>query len=64
MPEKVDGLRLAYKALKAGIGIMPGRVFSPGEGYSNFARLNCGYALDDRLESKLAELGKLVGQAM
>ena len=62
LPEKVDTLRLAQRALKAGIGIMPGRVFAPGERYANCFRLNCGYALDDRLESKLAELGKMAGQ--
>lgn len=63
LPPTVDTIRLAPKALKSGIGIMPGRVFTAGDRYANFLRLNCGYALDDRLESKLAELGRLVAQA-
>jgi DNA-binding transcriptional MocR family regulator len=60
LPEEVDSLVLAKRALKAGIGIMPGRVFAPGDRYLNHFRLNCGFALNDRLESKLAELGKMV----
>jgi len=62
LPESVDTLHLARRALKAGIGIMPGRVFAPGERYQNCFRLNCGYAMDDRLESKVAELGTLVAR--
>jgi DNA-binding transcriptional MocR family regulator len=64
LPEEVDTLQLARKALKSGIGIMPGRVFAPGERYLNCFRLNCGFGLDDRLESKLAELGQMVARAM
>ena len=62
LPESVDALQLARRALKQGIGIMPGRVFAPGESYLHHFRLNCGFALDDRLESKLAQLGKMVEQ--
>lgn len=64
LPEQVDALQLARRALKMGIGIMPGHVFAPGERYQNCFRLNCGFALDDRLESKVADLGQLVGRAM
>ena len=62
LPPSVDALQLARRALKQGIGIMPGRVFAPGERYLHHFRLNCGFALDDRLESKLAQLGKMVEQ--
>ena len=64
LPQQVDTLHLARKALRAGIGIMPGRVFAPGERYLNCFRLNCGFALDDRLESKLAELGHMAARAV
>jgi DNA-binding transcriptional MocR family regulator len=63
LPESIDTLQLARRALKAGIGIMPGRVFAPGERYHNCFRLNCGFALDDRLESKVAELGTLIARS-
>jgi DNA-binding transcriptional MocR family regulator len=62
LPGSVDTLTLARRALKVAIGIMPGRVFAPGERYQNCFRLNCGFALNDQLESKLAELGTLIEQ--
>jgi len=64
LPEGVDALQLARKALKVGIGLMPGRVFAPGERYVNCLRFNCGFPMTDRLESKVAELGQLVVRAM
>ena len=47
------------------VGMQPRQpVFAPGERYLNCFRLNCGFGLDDRLESKLAELGQMVARAM
>jgi DNA-binding transcriptional MocR family regulator len=63
LPPAVDALKLAHRALARGIGIMPGHVFAPGERYRNHFRLNCGFPLTDRLESKLAELGRLIAAA-
>ncbi|MDD3295616.1 MAG: PLP-dependent aminotransferase family protein, partial [Geobacteraceae bacterium] len=43
MPEKVDSIKLYEMALRAGITIAPGRIFSATGKYSNCLRLNAAY---------------------
>lgn len=58
MPEYVDALKLYEQALKAGITIAPGPIFSLRQGYRNCIRLN-GAFWSDKIEKALATLGGL-----
>jgi DNA-binding transcriptional MocR family regulator len=62
MPEAADALRLFDQALKRGISVAPGSIFSPGGRYRNFIRLNCGVPWSDKVGEALATLGKLAGE--
>jgi DNA-binding transcriptional MocR family regulator len=59
LPEGHDGLRLFHAAREAGIGIIPGCVFSLGPGLERFIRLNGGATL--RRPDVLETLGRLAG---
>lgn len=55
-PEYVDSLVLYEQSLKAGITIAPGPIFSSGDKYRNFVRLNAG-VWSERVEAALHTIG-------
>jgi len=63
MPARVDSLAIYERALKHGISIAPGPLFSASGGYRNFLRLNCALPWSDVVEGALRTLGRLVEQA-
>ena len=62
MPEEVDALELRKRAAAAGIGIVPGPVFSPTRRYGNCIRLNCALQWSDRVDHAIRTLGRLAGE--
>lgn len=58
MPEYVDSRKLYELALKAGITIAPGPIFSIRQGYRNYIRLNAAF-WTDKIEKAIATLGGL-----
>lgn len=58
MPPQVDSIRLYEMALKAGITIAPGRIFSAEGKYGNFIRLNAAY-WSKQIEDAVAVIGGL-----
>jgi DNA-binding transcriptional MocR family regulator len=64
LPGGVDSLRLHDRAYAAGISIAPGPIFSPGGKFTDFIRLNCGWAWDDRIERAMVTLGEMVREEM
>lgn len=60
LPENVDSEKLFERAIKDGISIAPGRIFSPGNRYRNFIRLSFGHPWTDAIEDGLERLGKTV----
>lgn len=60
LPENVDSLVLYEKALRAGILIAPGYMFSTTDKYRNFIRLNAAY-MNFATERAIARLGELAG---
>ncbi len=60
MPEEVDSLTLYEKALRTGILIAPGYMFSTCDKYRNFIRLNAAYMnfANERAVARLGELAK------
>ena len=59
LPREVDGLALFHAALKEGISLAPGCLFSLGAGLERFIRLNGGAVGD--LDQAMAALGRLAG---
>jgi len=58
LPGYVDSLKLYERALKAGITIAPGPIFSVRKGYRNYIRLNAAF-WSEKIEKALATLGTL-----
>jgi DNA-binding transcriptional MocR family regulator len=58
MPESVDSIKLYELALRAGITIAPGRIFSAAGKYSNCLRLNAAF-WSRRIADAVAEIGGL-----
>ena len=42
LPSRVDGTELYLRALRAGVAVTPGAIFSPVAGYRHHIRLSCG----------------------
>ena len=61
LPEQIDSVDLHHRAIKAGISISPGIVFSATGKYRNCVRLNCGLLWTPQVEAAIPTLGKLIG---
>lgn len=59
LPADVDALELGTDALRAGISIAPGVLFSPRGGYRHHIRL-CAATWNDSIARGIAQLGRLV----
>jgi DNA-binding transcriptional MocR family regulator len=59
LPEQVDSVALYRQALKSGITLSPGSLFSSSSKYRNYIRLNAAYMSDETLPA-LRRLGELV----
>jgi len=63
LPPGGDGVDLFLKAREAGIGIVPGNVFSTRDEFKNCVRLSCGGLWTDRLRDGVRTLGRLAAKA-
>jgi DNA-binding transcriptional MocR family regulator len=59
LPAHVDSLALYERALRAGISVAPGPIFSAKQGYRNCIRLNAA-RFTDQVERAVATLGRLL----
>lgn len=62
LPAGVDSFELARRALKAGVSVAPGPLFSASGKFRNFIRLSCARVWDDRLDQALLRLAGLAKQ--
>ncbi len=60
MSKKSDGYKLHKRALKQGIGIAPGQIFSASQQFGNYFRISYGTPYNDKIEKALKTLGELV----
>jgi len=60
LPEGTDSFALARRALREGVSIAPGPLFSASGKYGNFIRLSSARVWDARMERALLTLAKLV----
>ncbi len=58
MPGKIDALKLYEAALHKGISIAPGSIFTTGNKYKNFIRLNAAF-WSEKIEQSLETLGEV-----
>jgi DNA-binding transcriptional MocR family regulator len=63
MPEWVDSLMLYRSALRSGITLTPGHIFSATQRYRNFIRLNAAF-WSTREERAIERLGELIGDGI
>ena len=62
LPEKIDSVDLHHRAIKSGISICPGVVFSATDKYRNCVRINCGLLWTPEVERAITTLGKLISE--
>lgn len=60
LPEGTDSFSLARRALRKGVSIAPGPIFSASGKFGNFIRLSSARVWDARLERAMVELAKLI----
>ena len=59
LPDGIDALDLAERALARGISVSPGPLFSASGGHRSCLRLNCGHPWTPRLDAAVRTLGSL-----
>ncbi|MEI9943267.1 MAG: PLP-dependent aminotransferase family protein [Chitinophagaceae bacterium] len=62
--KKVNAFKLRTEALKHHISIMPGKIFSPNNNYSNCIRISFGKPWDEDADYGLMMLGKMIRKMM
>jgi DNA-binding transcriptional MocR family regulator len=60
LDNKVNAFRLRTEAMKHGISIVPGKIFSASNNYGNCVRISFGKPWDDDADYGLMMLGKLI----
>jgi DNA-binding transcriptional MocR family regulator len=58
--KKVNAFKLRTEAMKHGISIVPGKIFSASSGYSNNIRISFGKPWSDDIDYGLMMLGKII----
>jgi DNA-binding transcriptional MocR family regulator len=64
LPAGVNALMLHQQALKAGISIAPGPIFSAQQRFQEYVRLNYGHVWNNQIEHALMTLGQLIKAQM
>jgi DNA-binding transcriptional MocR family regulator len=59
LPAGTDALDLHRRAMRAGISLAPGPMFSASRQFGNFLRINYGHALTPRVLAALRQVGRL-----
>jgi DNA-binding transcriptional MocR family regulator len=60
LPDGINALTLYREALKSGISIAPGPIFSAQQRFQGFIRLNYGHIWNNKIENALVTLGQLI----
>ena len=60
LQKKTDTFKLRAEAMKQGISIVPGKIFSANCNYNNFMRISFGRPFDEEAEYGLRILGKML----
>jgi DNA-binding transcriptional MocR family regulator len=60
LPGQIDAMRLHRLALRHGINVTPGPIFSARHAYGNYVRINFGHPWTARIEGAIETLGRLL----
>lgn len=60
LPERVSALEVHATAMRSGISVAPGPIFSPQRRYANCLRINTGQPWTPRIDAALLRLGGIV----
>ncbi len=63
LPPGVDALTLHEQALRRGIVVAPGPLFSARQRFANFIRISAGHPWDERTSAAMRTLARLVGKS-
>ena len=59
LPERCDTMKLHARAMREGISVAPGPMFSAAGGFGHALRINCGHPWDERIAAAVRRLGRL-----
>jgi DNA-binding transcriptional MocR family regulator len=62
LPPGADALALHEQALRRGIVVAPGPLFSARQRFSNYIRISAGTPWTDRISGSIRTLGRLVSK--
>jgi DNA-binding transcriptional MocR family regulator len=62
LPAGTDALELHRRAMRSGISLAPGPMFSASMQFGNFLRINFGHAMTTRVQSALKQVGRLAAR--
>lgn len=60
LPAAVDAMQLHTLALEHGINVTPGTIFSQGDRFGNYIRINCGHPWTPKIAEAVSTLGTLL----
>jgi DNA-binding transcriptional MocR family regulator len=60
LPKNIDGVDFQRRALKKGIGICPGHIFSTSSSFHNFIRINCCPLFNNKIDNAIKSLGQIL----
>ena len=64
LPDGVDALQIARKAMKQGVSVTPGRIFGNSPEYNKCIRLNYSFAWSSEIEAAVKKLGSIASEAV
>jgi DNA-binding transcriptional MocR family regulator len=59
LPPRCDAMKIHAQAMREGISVAPGPMFSASGGFANALRLNCGHPWDERMAAAIRTVGRL-----
>lgn len=62
LPSDIDGTELFKRSARKGLVAAPGALFSSGNNFNNFIRLNAGFPLNSQREDALSILGECINR--
>jgi DNA-binding transcriptional MocR family regulator len=64
LPSGIDAFQLYQDAMKYGISIAPGQIFSADAHYSHYIRLGFGQTFTPQIKDSITKLGKLISNTL
>ena len=63
LPDRLASMAVFDRALREGILVAPGALFSNSSRFDHYLRINCGWPFTDAIEGGLRRLGEIAGES-